>query len=377
MRINPGIYVLDLGPDRRQFGLGSGALLLAGLTAADLAFITKLRQGVPDGTEAAAGAAAGLGPGRHGQLLAALSAVLLPCDSSACPLPPLREERLRPDIQRLSAVYGQDASAAVARRAAAAVEIQGLGRCGAQLARTLAAAGIGTLLLGDPGVVSPADVGPAYALTDIGMQRFAAVKRHLYRIDPTVRVLNVPGPDPLRGAAGTDLAILLADRPGPLLSGGEREQPHLAVSVQQCGYQVGPLVVPGATACLGCLDRHRGDADPGWYARPVPVGPDQAPAGAGPLPDREGLPDREALPGGAELPGGEELAAAGLAAGIAASQALSFIDGLAQPVTWSAVLQLRTADGHIGLEPLEYHPGCGCRLQSAAGRLQSAAGRAA
>lgn len=347
MRINPGIYVLDLGPDRRQFGLGAGALLLAGLTAADLAFVGHLRGGVPDGTEQTAAAAAGIGAERQSQLLTALAPVLLPCPGSQYPLPPLRQERLSPDIQRLSAVYGQDASGAVARRAGAAVEIQGLGRCGALLARTLAAAGIGTLLLGDPNVVAPSDVGPAYALTDIGMQRFQAVRRHLYRIDPTVRVLSVPGPAAGRPAAGTDLAVLVSDQPGPLLSagGGEREQPHLAVAVQQYGYQVGPLVVPGSTACLGCLDRYRGDADPGWYASSA------APA----------RPD----PGGQQGPGGEEVSAAGLAAGIAAGQALSFIDGVAQPVTWSAVLQLRTADGHIGVEPLEFHPGCGCRLQSA------------
>ncbi|WP_312180875.1 ThiF family adenylyltransferase [Arthrobacter sp.] len=349
MRINPGIYILDLGPDRRQFGLGPGALLLAGLTAADLAFVGRLRDGIPDGAEPASAAETGVGVERQAQLLTALEPVLLPWQGSSCALPPLRQERLRPDIQRLSAVYGQDASGPVVRRAAAAVEIQGLGRCGALLARILAAAGIGTLLLGDPALVSPADVGPAYALTDIGMPRFRAVKRHLYRIDPTVRVLHVPGPDPQLTAAGADLAVLAGDQPGPLLSlaGVERERPHLTVTVQQYGYQVGPLVVPGATPCLGCLDRHRGDADPGWYASSAPE-----------------APDRE-QPNKPRGPGGEEVSAAGLAAGIAAGQALSFIDGLAQPVTWSAVLQLRTADGHIGLEPLEFHPGCGCRLQSA------------
>ena len=358
MRINPGIYVLDLGAGKRQFGLGPGALLLAGLTDADLAFVGRLRDGLPDGTEPAAAAEAGLDAERQAQLLTALEPVLLPWQGSQGALPPLRRERLRPDIARLSAVYGQDASGPVVRRAAAAVEIQGLGRCGALLARTLAAAGIGTLLLGDAEVVSASDVGPAYALTDIGMQRFRAVKRHVYRIDPTVRVLHLPGPDPGRTASGGDLAILACDQPGPLISvaGGERETPHLVVTVQQYGYQVGPLVVPGATPCLGCLDRQRGDNDPGWYASAAVPAPAPGPAPAqGHVEDPRG-------------PGGEEVSAAGLAAGIAAGQALSFIDGLAQPVTWSAMLQLRTADGHIGLEPVDFHPGCGCRLQSAGSR---------
>lgn len=349
MRINPGIYVLDLGTDRRQFGLGEGALLLAGLTGGDLAFINALRTGVPDGEEAAAGAAAGVGERRQEQLLQVLGPVLLAHPGSRRLLPPLREERLRPDVERLSAVYGRDALDPLALRGSAVVEVFGLGRCGALTARVLAAAGVGTILLGDDAVVSPSDVGPAYALTDIGMPRYQAVKRQLYRIDPTVRVLQVPWPEGGTRSA-VDLAVLASDQPAPALHalpGGGLEQPHLAVSVQQYGYQVGPLVVPGRTPCLGCLDRHRGDADPGWYASAAVLEPGAA------------EPVRHAAPGG------EETASATLAAAAAAGQVLCFIDGVAQPVTWSGVLQLRAADGHVGLEPLSFHQGCGCRLQSA------------
>ncbi|GAA1913437.1 hypothetical protein GCM10009688_18030 [Arthrobacter gandavensis] len=349
MRINPGIYVLDLGPDRRQFGLGAGALLLAGLTDGDHAFINALRKGVPDGEEAAAGAEAGLGEQRQEQLLQVLAPVLLAQPGSRRLLPPLREERLRPDVERLSAVYGRDALDPLALRGAAVVELLGLGRCGALAARILAAAGVGTILLGDPAVVSPSDVGPAYAMTDIGMPRYQAVKRQLYRIDPTVRVLQVPWPE---GGARTavDLTILVSDQPAPrnALPGDRLEQPHLAVSVQQYGYQVGPLVVPGSTPCLSCLDRHRGDSDPGWYASAAALSPDA----------------RE--PVGGAGPGGEETASAALAAAAASGQALCFIDGVAQPVTWSGVLQLRAADGYLGLEEIGFHPACGCRLQSAA-----------
>lgn len=348
MRINPGIYVLDLGGDRRQFGLGESALLLAGLTSGDLAFINALRTGVPDGGEPAAGAAAGLDARRQEQLLQVLGPVLLAHPGNRGLLPPLREERLRPDVERLSAVYGRDALDPLVLRGGAVVEVLGLGRCGALTARILAAAGVGTVLLGDSAVVSPSDVGPAYALTDIGMPRYQAVKRQLYRIDPTVRVLQVPWPSGGVRTAAVDLAILACDRPAPLqsLPDGKLEQPHLAVAAQQYGYQVGPLVVPGTTPCLACLDRHRGDTDPGWYASSAALSPGTAAAPAG--------------------PGGEEVSSAALAAAAAAGQALSFIDGVAQPVTWSAVLQLRSADGHVGLEPLDFHPGCGCRLQSAA-----------
>ncbi|GAA1001504.1 hypothetical protein GCM10009551_073660 [Nocardiopsis tropica] len=40
--------------------------------------------------------------------------------------------------------------------------------------------------------------------------------------------------------------------------------PHLPVVVRDGAGVIGPLVLPGATACLRCLDHTRTDADPGW-----------------------------------------------------------------------------------------------------------------
>lgn len=56
-----------------------------------------------------------------------------------------------------------------------------------------------------------------------------------------------------------------------------RDIPHLAVVFGDAGATVGPLVRPGETACLRCLDLHRRDADPAWpalaaqlHTRPAP-----------------------------------------------------------------------------------------------------------
>lgn len=40
--------------------------------------------------------------------------------------------------------------------------------------------------------------------------------------------------------------------------------PHLPVVVRDGAGVIGPLVLPGASPCLRCLDRTRTDADPGW-----------------------------------------------------------------------------------------------------------------
>lgn len=56
-----------------------------------------------------------------------------------------------------------------------------------------------------------------------------------------------------------------------------RDIPHLAVVFGDAGATVGPLVRPGDSACLRCLDLHRRDTDPAWpalaaqlHTRPAP-----------------------------------------------------------------------------------------------------------
>ena len=351
MRINPGLHVVDLSSSVRQIGLGEGALVLKGLQPHDLAFLAALRSGLDDGTETAAADRCGVPATRAGALLAALDAVLLPWPGPAGhgqvqqgpEVPALRAERLGPDTARLAAAYRVDGTQFVRSRARAAVEISGLGRTGALLARTLAAAGVGTLILADPAVVRPTDVGPAYAFTDLGMGRAAAVKRHIYRVDPTIQVLVLASGSVRPPTAHLDLSVCIG---GPPLAGwtpgsSPRDYPQLTVTLQETGVDVGPLVVPGITPCLECLERHCADSDSGWYAAAEALS--------------RGVSNAEAA--------GEETAAGMQAAGAAAVQVLAFLDNVVQPATWSAVLQLRAADGYPGLKRVAFHPGCGCRLQ--------------
>ncbi|MCC3273977.1 ThiF family adenylyltransferase [Arthrobacter zhangbolii] len=360
MRINPGIHVLNISPRARQLGIGSGSLLLRNLQDADVAFLGALRGGVPDGTEAAAASALRVPRERAAALIEALRPLLVPHEVSAPPVPSLRSERLAPDGRRLSAAYGINGEEPVRRRSQATVFIDGLGRAGALLARTLATAGVGRLLLRDPAVVAPADVGTAYAVTDIGMNRAAAVKRHLFRIDPTQQVLTVTDGGERTEPRAVDLAVTVR-AVGAVPRGSEPGTspgvPSLLLSVNETGWDVGPLLVPGATPCLECLDRRRADSDPGWYAAVEALaGQDRQRSGAGPVRSPAGNAE-------CAIPEGEEAAGAALAAGAASLAALVFLDGINQPALLSAVLSLRTSDGFSRLQELDYHPACGCRLQ--------------
>lgn len=66
-----------------------------------------------------------------------------------------------------------------------------------------------------------------------------------------------------------DLAIVVASHVIPPAFHGawlRRDVPHLPVVFTESSSVIGPLVEPGAGACLLCLELHRTDADPSWPA---------------------------------------------------------------------------------------------------------------
>lgn len=194
-----------------------------------------------------------------------------------------------------------DPATVARRRGAARVRVEGLGRLGATLAATLATAGIGMLELGDPAAVTSQEVGfGGLTSRDVGTPRPAAVGRAARDAGPLVRT----------GTAGTgpvDLVVVVesaaADpvRYDALLAAG---QPHLSVVLREASVLVGPLVLPGRTACLRCVDLHRTDRDPTW-----------------PL-----LAARLAS-GGAGRERGEETLLAVTGAALCAAQVLAHVDG--------------------------------------------------
>jgi bacteriocin biosynthesis cyclodehydratase domain-containing protein len=62
-----------------------------------------------------------------------------------------------------------------------------------------------------------------------------------------------------------DLAILVGGQPAALMTGLATDRiPHLAVLASEAIGVVGPLVVPGRTTCVRCLDYVRAGKDPAW-----------------------------------------------------------------------------------------------------------------
>jgi bacteriocin biosynthesis cyclodehydratase domain-containing protein len=222
---------------------------------------------------------------------------------------PLRS-RLAAELATVSLARrdGDGGARALARRTAAQVSIHGGGRAGTVVASLLTTSGIGQVTLDDQ---APHQTAP-------------------------------PG-TPLSGPPLPDLAIL-TDRPSADLYDWlmRKQIPHLAASASEAIGVVGPLVLPGNTACLRCLDLARADRDPAW---PLILAQ---------------LSGRQPDPASCDAPLATAVAAQ------AAFQALALIDraGSADAVT-NGTLELFLPGWQWRRRTWPPHPRCSCRADAA------------
>jgi len=233
------------------------------------------------------------------------------------------------------------------------VAVVGAGRTGAGLAAVLSAAGVGTVTVEDTRPVTDADLSPAGLRPEhVGSRRGAAAESVAAEVAvPAARTARPSRAAPAGGRAGTrpagpapgrvgptDLVVLVdhhAARSAATQGLLAEDVPHLSVVLRDTDALVGPLVVPGLTACLRCLDLHRTDADPGW---PLALDQLSAPGSGG---------------------GYEETATATLLAGLVALQVLAHLDGLVPPAR-GATLEVLLPEGVVQVRRWVPHPECGC-----------------
>jgi len=176
-------------------------------------------------------------------------------------LPDYLRERLAPELACASLAYGDGdgGAAAMERRRAAHVRVHGAGRVGACVATFLAASGVARVSCLDSEVAGHADMTPAgLGTSDIGVPRAAGVAQAIRRVAPEARTHDDPRLVP-------DLAVLTvpvgADEAAALM---RDRVPHLLVRADEAIGVVGPLVYPGRSACLRCVDLSKAGRDPAW-----------------------------------------------------------------------------------------------------------------
>ncbi|HVK23104.1 MAG TPA: TOMM precursor leader peptide-binding protein [Actinokineospora sp.] len=317
-RLRPGVVLVRRGPGEIQFGLQPGRAIVV----ADL----------PVGLADVAGSLAG------GITTAELLAKVESHDRAALSglLRHLADAGLLDDAtdKHTGTPRGLAAEAAPLGRAGAAVEVRGDGRIAVAVAVQLAAAGVGHLRVETTGLVSADDVGTGLTSDDIGGPRADAAHRALLRANDSVHTARFTRRRP-------DLVLLtdaVVPDPAALTALMDRRVRHLPVRIRGGVGLVGPLVVPGTTACLTCVDHHRVDRDPGW------------PGIAAQLVGRAQI---------ADLPTVHATAA------LAATQALEALSRT-DPPTWNRTLEIDPAAGTLRHRPWSPHPWCGCRASERA-----------
>jgi len=223
--LKPGLLPVWRDRDTLQIGIDSRrAVALTGM--AGLAWVVGLLDGSRDRAQVIQAAVDHGIPRQTAERVLALLAMAgalddFPAGTLRMLSPPLRA-RLAAELATASLAHrdGDGGARTLARRLAAQVRVHGGGRVGAGIAGLLTTSGIGRVTHAEPGQA---------------------------------------------GQPRPDLAVLAGRQPLELRASLMREQvPHLAASADEAIGIVGPLVIPGRTACLRCMDLTRTDRDPAW-----------------------------------------------------------------------------------------------------------------
>ncbi|CAL9310051.1 hypothetical protein SUDANB148_04595 [Streptomyces sp. SudanB148_2056] len=256
-------------------------------------------------------------------------------------------DRLRPDWASLGLTTAGpgDPLRVLAARRSMRVQVRGVGRVGATVAALLSGAGVGEVEVRDVGRVEPWDVAPGGLPADaVGERREEAARRVVRRCAPD-RSPRGSVRSPLAGDVTGRSLVVLAPRDDvavhapdpvsaePLLVSGT---PHLHAGVVEGTGVVGPLVLPGESACAGCLQEDRIDRDPAWPRLMAQW--------------RSGRQRRV---------GACDLALAATVAGLAAAHALAFLDGRV-PSSAGARWEVSLPQLHWQPRPLVPHRRCPC-----------------
>lgn len=346
-RVKPALRRLERDDRTLQFGVHPlRAVVLTDVDPAVREVIDGLdgTATVPDVVERAR--RRGLGEAAVHELLGLLARCGALDDASLRPeatgaLPLAERDRLAPDLDELSLLHGaaDGGQGGMRRRRSAHIRVYGAGRVGAQIVALLAASGVGRLSVIDPGTARRRDMAPGgLGWEQVGMRRDEGAVAVARRAAPGVHAwAGREAARPGDGAPPPDLVVLAPV--GPLDGVLARELaefgvPHLLAAAGEGIGSVGPLVLPGRTACLGCLDLTRRDRDPDW-------------------------PRVSALIGG--FPAGEIACGTVLSALVAAytsGHALAFADGRQSRVIGASLDVL--PDWRWRKRSWKPHPDCGC-----------------
>ena len=259
IRLNPAVRKLWRSPSELQFGYPA-RLQLNDLDQHAERLIAAIGWGVAEHETSAQALALGVSEAELNAMIDRLKPILMRVDQ---PTQTEVDSRFA-ELMRI-ALVSDDPHALALARSRQKIFVNRLTRFGLTTLRGLAASGFNNLLTSDAKHVQPSDtltLGLGQA-SPRGQSRYAAasaefgprLQLHHYLREETVR--------------SVDFAILQADEviePALYQRWLANDVPHIAVSFDEAGVSVSPVIVPGVTSCLACLTQHEIARDPNWGA---------------------------------------------------------------------------------------------------------------
>jgi bacteriocin biosynthesis cyclodehydratase domain-containing protein len=180
-------------------------------------------------------------------------------------------------------LQGIDPTAAQAHLSDATVAVVGAGGIGGNVASLLAGAGIGQILLTDGDTVDLSNLTRQFLYHEgaLGRLKVEIGAERLAQINSEVRVSTIDSAASrelfLNDLADCDVVVVSADEPDAIhewVDEGAREHgyAYLAASYIEGHGSIGPLVLPGSTACFDCMKRDAENLDSVEAVRAVAKG---------------------------------------------------------------------------------------------------------
>lgn len=270
MRINPNQQALWRTPFEMQFGTGADPVVLRDLTNAQERMIAALYNGIANQQLPLISEQLGLTHSETAELVSSVSSVLLnpqPAKPSKIKLSEDFVAGAFAEIIRASLIHSADGEQVLLSRTERSVHIDHLDRAGLQISLGLAAAGIGHLISHDELKVDKANLGPTgYPSQLIGQPRVAAL-RSVLAASPNKAMVSTGKKLQNNKLQKVDCAVLISQQvidPRRYSAWINRDIPHIAVTFDADQVWVSPMIVPGLSACLFCLEKMRADENPSW-----------------------------------------------------------------------------------------------------------------
>lgn len=269
-RINPNHQALWRNPFEMQLGLGENQVVLKKLTPAQERLIAALYRGIADQQLPTITKQLGLSKEESESVLQQVEPIMLaenPKLKSKVELSPEFIAGAFSEIIRASLLHAVDGEAVLIGRAGRSIHIEDFSRTGLSIAQGLAAAGVGHLISHDEQQVLPADLGPTgYPTQLLGRPRVDAL-RTMLAASPNKAMVSTGKKLLEKQLQKIDCAVLIVQQaiePRRYSHWVNRDVPHIAVSFDTEFASISPMIIPGQTACLFCLDSMRAKQDKNW-----------------------------------------------------------------------------------------------------------------